>query len=124
MIAKATLCMSLQLSLVTGGVDSLINDLVCDFAVPTSHDYTRAVWFERETPSSLRPSAKFDSLYHEITRDCGGAHSWMVLLPCSWVDLLHSVPALCCWCLHVVLRPSSLSHAATHFVSLAAVLLA
>ena len=67
MIATAALCMSLQSSLVTGGVDSLINDLVCDFAVPTSHDFTRAEWFE--TPSSLRTSAKFDSLFHENTRD-------------------------------------------------------
>ena len=49
MIATATLCTSLQLSLVTGGVDSLNNYLVCDFAVPTSHDYTLAVWFERES---------------------------------------------------------------------------
>ena len=53
MIATATLCMSLPLALVTGGDDSLDNDLECDFAVPTSHGYTRAVWFEREAPSSL-----------------------------------------------------------------------
>ena len=119
MIATATLCMSLQLSLVTGGVDSLINDLVCDFAVPTSHDYTRAVWFETETPSSLRTSAKFDSLFHENTRDGPGFSSVVAHIP-GWFFSL--VPGwICCTvplrgvagAFMLCLRPSSLSHAAT-----------
>ena len=90
MIATATSCMSLPLALVTGGDDSLDNDFVCDIAVPTSHGYTRAVWFEREAPSSLQLPAKFDSLFHENTRDGSGLCSTMVIVPgwsCSLVPV-------------------------------------
>ena len=119
MIATATLCMSF---LVTAGVDSLINDLVCDFAVPTSHDYTRAVWFERETPSSLRPSAKFDSLFHEITRDGPGlcsvvAHipGWFCSLVPGWICCTVSLRCvagafmLCCALRLCLMQPRTLS---------------
>ena len=121
MIATATLCMS-PLAVVTGGDDSLDNDFVCDIAVPTSHGYTRAVWFEREAPSSLQPPAKFDSLFHENTRDGPGLCSTMAIVPgwscslvpvwiCCTVSLRCAAGAfiLCCALCLCLMHPRSLS---------------